>query len=290
MQDFSIVTDSSCDLPPRMAQQMGLTVLPLTFRLQGRDYQNWLDGREMSFEEFYLHIRQGEPCTTSAVNVERFTAGIEALLRRGQDVLCICFSSGLSNTYNAARMACASLAPRYPGRTLRVVDTLAASLGQGLLIWHAARLRGEGMDAGAVADWIEENKLHLCHWFTVDDLNYLRRGGRISGATALLGTMLNIKPVLHMDNAGHLVSVGKARGRRRALDALVSHMAQTAIEPEKQMVFISHCDARQDAAYVAQAVREKLGVPQTVLNFVGPVIGAHAGPGTVALFFLGTER
>ncbi|WOC32159.1 MULTISPECIES: DegV family protein [Caproicibacterium] len=290
MSDFVILTDSSCDLPAELAQALHVTVLPLTFRLNGKEYKNLLDGSNLSFEEFYLHIRSGVPCTTNAVNVEDFKAAIELILQSGKDVLCVCFSSGLSATYNAAKIACEELAPQYPQRQLRAVDTLAASLGQGLLVYYAAQKQKKGESLQAVADWLEENKLHLCHWFTVDDLQHLKRGGRISSATALFGTMLGIKPVMHMDNDGHLVNVSKARGRRAALDALVDHMEQTALQPQQQVVFISHADSRADAEYVAQQIKERIGVKEVLINYVGPVIGAHAGPGTIALFFLGTER
>ncbi|QNO17949.1 DegV family protein [Caproicibacterium amylolyticum] len=290
MNDYVIITDSSCDLPAELAQALNITVLPLTFRLNNTDYKNLLDGSNMSFEEFYLHIRDGIPCTTNAVNVEDFKAAVEPVLRSGKDVLCICFSSGLSATWNAAKLACEDISAQYPQRTLRVVDTLAASLGEGLLVYYAAQKQKAGESLQEVTDWLEQNKLHLCHWFTVDDLQHLKRGGRISSATALFGTMLGIKPVMHMDNEGHLINVSKARGRRSALDALVDHMEQTAIDPKNQIVFISHADSRQDAEYVARQVKKRLNVKEVLINFVGPVIGAHAGPGTIALFFLGKER
>lgn len=290
MNDYVIITDSSCDLPAELAQALGIMVLPLTFRLNGTDYKNVLDGSNLSFEEFYLHIRNGVSCTTNAVNVEDYKVAIEPILQSGKDVLCICFSSGLSATWNAAKVACEDLASKYPQRALRVVDTLAASLGQGLLVYYAAQKQKRGESLQTVTDWLEQNKLHLCHWFTVDDLQHLKRGGRINSATALFGTMLGIKPVMHMDNEGHLINVSKARGRRAALDALVDHMEQTAIDPQTQIVFISHADSRQDAEYVAKQVKKRLSVKEVVINFVGPVIGAHAGPGTIALFFLGNER
>lgn len=290
MSEYAIVTDSSCDLPAFLARDLQLTVLPLTFHLDGHDYQNLLDGSEMSFEEFYLHIREGKSCTTSGVNPEAFARAMEPLLQQGMDVLCVCFSSALSNTCDSARQACAELAPKYPERTLRVVDTLAASLGEGLLVYHAARQRQAGRTLAEVYNWLEAQKLHLCHWFTVEDLGYLRRGGRISGATAFFGTMLQIKPVLHMDNKGCLVNVSKARGRRASLDALVDRMADSAVHPQEQTVFISHGDCLPDAEYVANQVKKRLGVQDVRIGFVGPVIGAHSGPGTIALFFFGASR
>jgi DegV family protein with EDD domain len=290
MNNFVIATDSSCDLPAKMADELELTVLPLAFNLMGKEYHNYLDGRELSFQDFYKHIRDGESCTTSAVNMEAFASAMEPALQSGKDVLCIAFSSGLSNTFNAAKLACEELAPKYPERKVYAVDTLCASLGEGLLVYLAVMEKRKGKNIDEVRDWVEENKLHLCHWFTVEDLNHLKRGGRISAATALIGTMLNIKPVLHVDDAGHLINVGKARGRRTSLSALVDHMAETAINPASQIVFISHGDSQADADFVADQVKKRLGVKTVITNFVGPVIGSHSGPGTIALFFLGTKR
>jgi len=290
MNNFVIVTDSSCDLSAKMAEELELAVLPLSFNLKGKEYHNYLDGREISFENFYKQIREGETCTTSAVNVEAFASTFEPILQSGKDVLCIAFSSGLSNTYNAAKLACEELSPKYPERKVYAVDSLCASLGEGLLIYHAVQEKRAGKNIDEVRDWVEANKLHLCHWFTVEDLNHLKRGGRISAATALIGTMLNIKPVLHVDDAGFLINVGKTRGRRASLSALVDHMAETASYPASQMVFISHGDSQSDADFVAEEIKKRFGIQTVVTNFVGPVIGTHSGPGTIALFFLGTHR
>lgn len=290
MSDYVIVTDSCCDLPAKMAEELELTVLPLAFNLKGKEYRNYLDGREMSFKDFYQHIRNGESCTTSAVNVETFASEFERILQSGKDVLCVAFSSALSNTCNAAKLAAEEVAPKYPERKVLVVDSLCASLGQGLLIYYAVQEKRSGKSIDEVADWLEKNKLHLCHWFTVEDLNHLKRGGRISAATALIGTMLNIKPVLHVDDEGRLTNVGKARGRHASLTALVDHMVETAIDPSSQVVFISHGDSQEDADFVAKEVKKRLGVKKVITNYVGPVIGTHSGVGTVALFFLGTHR
>ncbi|MBE6822105.1 DegV family protein [Caproiciproducens sp. LBM24188] len=290
MNDYVIITDSSCDLPEEMARELELTVLPLAFNLSGKQYYNYLDGRDLSFAEFYSKIRSGESCTTSAVNIEAFSSAMRPILESGRDVLCLAFSSGLSNTYNAAKLACEEMAALYPERKVFAVDTLCASLGEGLLVYLAAQEKRKGKSIEEVRDWAEETKLHLCHWFTVDDLNHLKRGGRISGATALIGTMLNIKPVLHVDNEGHLINMGKVRGRRASLSALVDHMEETATDPASQTVFISHGDAQEDAEFVAEEVRRRFGVKNILINYVGPVIGAHSGPGTIALFYLGTNR
>ena len=290
MSEYVIVTDSSSDLPQELADQMGLEVLPLSVEMGGKRYHNYLDGREIAPEDFYARLRAGEPAVTAAVNVGEFSDGIEPLLQAGKDVLVLAFSSGLSATYNSAAIAAEDLKQRYPDRKIYVVDTLCASMGQGLLVWLAAQEKAKGKSMEEVRDFAEQTKSHLCHWFTVDDLNHLKRGGRISGATALVGTMLSIKPVLHVDDAGHLINMGKARGRQASLKALVDKMEETAINPQEQTVFISHGDCLQDAQTVADMVKPSMGVKYVVISYVCPVIGAHSGPGTLALSFLGSHR
>ncbi|HIY15913.1 MAG TPA: DegV family protein [Candidatus Intestinimonas stercorigallinarum] len=288
MSEFVIVTDSSADLPAGLVRELGVEVLPLSFTIQGNTYRNYPDDREMDPAVFYKMLRDGEAATTSAVNVAEYTALLEPLLQAGKDVLVLAFSSGLSTTYQSSVIAVNELSEQYPDRKLFTVDTLSASLGQGLLVWHAVQEQKRGQSIEAVRDWVEENKLRLCHWFTVDDLHFLKRGGRISAATAVVGTMLSIKPVLHVDDEGHLISMGKARGRGASLTALVDHMEETATDVDT--VFISHGDCLSDAQKVADDVRERFGTKDIVINNVGPVIGAHSGPGTLALFFLGTKR
>jgi DegV family protein with EDD domain len=289
MNQFAILTDSGADLPQAMVEELDVAVVPLRYTIQGQERLDWPDHREMDPHVFYDLLRQGERATTAALNVHDYLEHLTPLLQAGQDVLVLVFSSGLSTTYQSCVLAAEELREQYPDRKLLVVDTLCASMGQGLLVWHAAQLRAQGKTIEEVRDWVEENKLHLCHWFTVDDLNHLKRGGRVSAATALVGTMLSIKPVLHVDDEGHLVSMGKARGRAASLKALVDKMAQTAIEPEKQTIFISHSDCEEDARKLAELVRERFGV-EAVIGEIGPVIGAHSGPGTLALYFLGKER
>ena len=288
MSDFVIVTDSSADLPADLVRELGVEVLPLSFTIQGKTYRNYPDGREMAPGAFYQLLRSGGMATTSAVNVADYTAALEPLLQEGKDVLLLVFSSGLSATYQSSVIAVEELREKYPDRKLFTVDTLCASLGQGLLVWHAVEQKRKGASIEAVRDWVEENKLHLCHWFTVDDLHFLKRGGRISAATAVVGSMLSIKPVLHVDDEGHLINVGKARGRAASLTALVDKMEETAIDVDT--VFISHGDCLADAEKVKAMVEERFGTQKVVINHIGPVIGAHSGPGTLALFFLGTQR
>lgn len=290
MASYVIVTDSSADLSAQMAEEAGVQVLPLRFTVEGKTYYNWPDNRGMDPKVFYRMLREGEVATTAAVNISQYLDMLEPILQSGTDVLVLSFSSGLSATYDSSRLAAEELREKYPQRKIFAVDTLCASLGQGLLVWHAAQLKDQGKSIEEVRDWVEENKLHLCHQFTVDDLHFLKRGGRISATTAVVGTMLKIKPVLHVDDGGKLVNIGKARGRKASLKALVDRMEETAIDPAGQTVFISHGDCMEDAEYVAGLVKERMGVQDVRINYVGPVIGAHSGPGTLALFHLGSRR
>ena len=289
-KEYVIMTDSSCDLPQELADQLGLEVLPLEVMADGKNYRNWLDGREIGFKEFYKLAREGKELKTSAVNTAAFEEKMEKLLKEGKDILYIGFSAGLSTTYNSGESAARELREKYPDRKIYTVDTLAASLGQGMITYYAAKKKEEGATIEEVRDFVESEKLHMCHWFTVDDLNYLKRGGRISATTAVVGSMLQIKPVLHVDDEGHLINIGKARGRQSSLKALVDKMEKTVTEAGKQTVFISHGDCLEDAEAVAQMVRERFGTQDIRINYVGPVIGAHSGPGTLALFYLGTQR
>ncbi|MDY4398413.1 MAG: DegV family protein [Eubacteriales bacterium] len=289
-KEYVIMTDSSCDLSQELADQLGLEVLPLEVMADGKNYRNWLDGREIGFKEFYKLAREGKELKTSAVNTAAFEEKMEKLLKEGKDILYIGFSSGLSTTYNSGEAAARELREKYPDRKIYTVDTLAASLGQGMIIYYAAKKKEAGATIEEVRDFVENEKLHMCHWFTVDDLNYLKRGGRISAATAAVGTMLSIKPVMHMDNEGHLVAVGKARGRKAALCQLLDTMGELGEGLEGQTTFICHSDCMDDAQYVASQMKERFGVAQVNINWIGPVIGAHTGPGTIGIFFWGRER
>ena len=290
MSEYVLITDSSADLSQEMVQELGVTVLPLSFTIQGKTYRNYPDNREMDLPLFYDMLRAGELATTSAVNVAEYTQAVEPILQEKKDVLILAFSSGLSSTYQASVLAAEELREKYPDRKIYTVDTLCASMGQGLLVYLAVQEQRKGRSIEEVRDWAESTKLHLCHQFTVDDLHFLKRGGRISATTAVVGSMLQIKPVLHVDNEGRLINIGKARGRQASLKALVDKMEKTVTEEGKKTVFISHGDCRKDAVAVADMVRERFGTQDIRINYVGPVIGAHSGPGTLALFYLGTER
>ncbi|MDD7444099.1 MAG: DegV family protein [Clostridiales bacterium] len=289
-KEYVIMTDSSCDLSQELADQLGLEVLPLEVMADGKNYRNWLDGREIGFKEFYKLAREGKELKTSAVNTAAFEEKMEELLKEDRDILYIGFSTGLSTTYNSGEAAARELREKYPDRKIYTVDTLAASLGQGMITYYAAKKKEAGATIEEVRDFVENEKLHMCHWFTVDDLNYLKRGGRISAATAAVGTMLSIKPVMHMDNEGHLVAVGKARGRKAALCQLLDTMGELGEGLEGQTTFICHSDCMDDAQYVASQMKERFGVAQVNINWIGPVIGAHTGPGTIGIFFWGSER
>lgn len=288
MRDYVILTDSCCDLPAEMAAEMGLHVLPLSFMMEGREYFNYLDNHDIAPEEFYRRLRGGALGTTSAVNVAVFTETLTALVESGKDVLCIAFSSGLSTTYQSACIAAKEVMAAHEGARVLVCDSRAASLGQGLLVYLAAQEKRKGKGIEEVRDFVEERKGHIDHWFTVDDLNHLKRGGRVSAAAALLGTMLQMKPVLHVDDEGHLIPVSKVRGRKASVNALLEKMGELVEDPS--VVFISHGDCEADAQWLADAIRSKYKVDKLVINYVGPVIGNHSGPGTLALFFQGKHK
>ena len=290
MTDYKIITDSTTDLPVELVKELDLHIIPMLFTVNDKDYWNTPDEKYISSHDFYELLRSGKSATTTQINMEYFKEQVLPYLAKGLDILYLCFSSGLSSSYNSVLMAAEELREEFPDRKILIVDSLSASMGEGLLVYHTAMQKKQGMDIDSLAAWVEENRLHLAHWFTVDDLNHLKKGGRVSAAAALVGTMLNIKPVLHVDDEGHLIPVEKIRGRRKSLEALVSHMEKTAIDPKSQTVFVSHGDALEDAEFVANLVRERFGVETIYINPIGPVIGAHSGPGTVALFFLADKR
>ena len=290
MDDFVILTDSCCDMTARMAADLELEVLPLSLNMEDRVYHNYLDGREIGFQDFYARLRAGALATTSAISVGVFDEAMRKILDSGRDVLYLAFSSALSTTYQSAVIAADDLREAYPGRKIFVVDTLSASLGQGLLVYLCVQEKRKGKTIDQVHVFAEETKAKVCHWFTVDDLNHLKRGGRVSAAAALLGTMLSIKPVMHTDNEGRLTMVGKARGRKASLKALLDAIERLAIEPEKQTMFICHADCEEEAKQVAAEIQRRFATTDIRIHYIGPVIGSHTGPNTMGLFFVGTER
>ena len=288
MQDYVLFTDSTTDLSPALIEEMDAVVMPLSFTLNDKSYQNHPDGREMSMADFYTALRRGGMSTTSQLTMETLRKAFAPVLEQGKDVLYLVFSSGLSGTYQTACITAQDLMEEYPGRRVVCVDTLQASMGEGLLTFEAALLRKQGKSLDEVADYVRTQGQSSCAWFTVEDLMFLKRGGRVSGAAAVAGTLLGIKPVLHVDPEGKLIPMEKVRGRRASLDALVKHYKDGVLD-KTGTVFISHGDCLADAQYVADKIRA-IGAGRIELNMIGPVIGAHSGPGTVALFYRGTNR
>jgi len=286
---FEIVTDSSANLTDGIIDQYGIHIISLVFRIGQEEHFSYIKGEETRAKPFYERMRQGEVVTTSLINAQLCRNVFEAVLSQGKDVLFIGFSSALSGTYDVGAMMAEQLRVKYPERKIFAVDSLAASMGEGLLVLHAAQLREEGRNIDEVRQWLNENIPHLCHWFTVGDLQYLRRGGRISATSAIIGNILHIKPILHVDDEGRLTPVGRIMGRKESLLELVKKMGETCVRPEEQTVAITHGDCIEDAEFVEKLVRE-MHVKDVIVNYVDLVIGAHCGPGTIALFFLGTHR
>ncbi len=286
MSDFVIVTDSSCDVAEKALADWGVQCVQLDVLVDGAES---CKNNEIEPHAFYEELRGGKMARTSAANITTFKEAFEPFLQEGKDVLYLGFSSGLSTTYQSASIAAEELKEAYTDRVVLTVDTLAASLGQGLLVYLAVQQQEKGATIAEVAAYVQETLPHLAHWFTVDDLNFLKRGGRISGAVALVGTMLGIKPVLHMDDEGHLINMSKSRGRLAAITALADKYGETVTD-KTAPVFISHGDCLSDAQTLADILNEKYGVKVQMIDFVGPVIGAHSGPGTLALFFLASKR
>ena len=287
MASYKIITDSACDLSRKMLKELDVTAVPLQLLFKGENQPDTVE--DHAIRKFYAGMREGEVSKTSAVNPDAWAGVIEPVLAEGKDVLVLGFSSGLSTTYQSAVIAANELREKYPQRKIVTVDTLSAASGQGLLVWHACKKRDEGLSLEELAAWVEENKLHLCHWFTVDDLMYLKRGGRISAATAVMGAMLNIKPVLRVDDEGKLVSALKARGRKAAIKALADKLANCG-DYDNSTVFVCHADCIEDAKALEKMIQEQHPGTKVIIGNLGAVIGSHAGPGTLALFFMGEVR
>ena len=289
MSQFKLVTDTSADLPRKYLEQNDIEVMSLAYIIDGDTY-GW--DNPMDEHEFYEKMRKGSMPTTSQVNVGDAMEIFERLIRENDEILCVSFSSGLSGTYNSVALAAQNVCESHPGKKIRVVDSKAASLGQGLMVDYALKMQKEGKGLDETADFLEQNFGHFVHVFTVDDLNHLYRGGRVSRATAFVGTLANIKPILHVDDEGHLINIGKVRGRKKSLIELVNLMEQKIWDhvKENHTIFISHGDSPADAQFVADEVKKRFGIDSFLINYVGPTIGAHSGPGTIALFFYGDER
>lgn len=284
--EYVLITDSACDILQEKLQEWNVEVIKLPY-LFTDDGVEHLD-QDMPIKTFYDEMRGGRVAKTSSVNVNEFENRFRKLLDEGKDVLYLAFSSGLSVTCENGKKAAAALAEQYPDRKIRVVDSLCASAGQGLFVYIAKENRDAGMTIDENADEMEKDKLHLCHWFTVEDLKYLKRGGRISAATALLGTALNVKPVLHVDNEGHLIKIHQVHGRKKSIRKMAEMLGETALDGTP--IFISHGDCRDDAEMLARILKEEYNREVQLITGIGSVIGAHSGPGTLALFFRGKQR
>ena len=287
---YVIVTDSTADLTQTIVQDLGILVLPMEYILDGTVCHYAPTDDESDITAFYQALKGGKMAQTSQVSPMTYYAYFRPILERGQDILYIAFSSGLSATYETACQVIAELQKEFPQRRILAVDSLCASAGEGLLVYAAAQKQKQGLDMETLYQWLLQNRLHLCHWFTVDDLAFLKRGGRISASTAMVGDILQIKPVMHVDDAGHLVPVSKAHGRKKSLHALAQAMQKSCIPAENEVIFIGHGNSVEDATLLKKLIATSF--PQFFVQIVpiGPIIGAHAGPGVIALFFFGSPR
>ncbi|MGI6664998.1 MAG: DegV family protein [Christensenellaceae bacterium] len=288
--EYAILTDVTVDLPAELLKTLGIPALPMPFTIDGDNYIHYADFRDISPGDFYKKLREGATAATSQVTYASYMEYFTPVLEAGKDILFIAFSSALSGNYQGSVVAAKELMEKYPARKIITVDTLAASSGEGMLVYYAARKKEEGYSLEALATWLEENKLSMCHWFTVDDLGFLRRGGRISATSATIGSMLRIKPVMHVDNAGRLIPMQKVRGRKKALRRLCEFAAQTGVNIKEQTIFICQADARDEAEFLANMIKEATDVSEIIITDIGPIIGAHAGPGTISVFFFGKAR
>lgn len=287
MSDYVVTVNSTVDLPKEWLAERNVPVIPLKYTIDGETYE---DMAGLSSKEFFQKLRDGKMATTSQINPEEAREALEPFLKEGKDVLHLAFSSALSGTCNSMRIAAEELKEEYPERKIIVIDTLCACLGEGLLLYYVLKLKKEGKTIEEVEAWVEENKLHICHNVTVDDLNHLQRGGRISKTAAVFGTMVQIKPMIHMADDGSLQVVGKERGRKRSLNKIVDKAVEQSKGWEQDIVMITHGDCLEDAQYVAELVRSKMGIENILINNIGTVIGSHTGPGVVAVFCMGNKR
>ena len=290
MSAYKIITDACADMPAKLADELGIGVIPMTFNLGDQSYTHYPDEREFSSKDFFDRLRGGAMATTNQINQAVFTDVFESYLKDGTDVLYIGFSSALSGTFHNSVLVAQELAEKYPDRTIRTVDSLTATLGTALLAYTAVQKQNEGMGIEELSHWLLGERLLVSGWFTVDDLNFLKRGGRLSGTAALVGTMLGIKPVLRITEEGTLVPMEKVRGRKQSIHALLEHMEKNFRDTGDQVVFIVHGDSPDDAAFLKREIKSRYHIKRTIINSLGPVIGAHTGPGALAVFFMGKGR
>ena len=287
---FEIITDSSANLTDSLIEKYDLKIISLSYFIGEEEYLSYKEGVKTDYSEFYARIRKKEEARTSLANYEECMRVLRPIAESGRDILYIGFSSALSDTFQNVSNCMQELRTKHPDQKLLCVDSLSASMGEGLLVYHALELAQRGATIEETLEWVENHKMNICQWFTVDDLFFLKRGGRLSGAAALAGSLLEIKPILHIDEEGRLVMISKVKGRKKSLNALIEHMEETVVKIKPQKIFIAHGDCLEDAQYLADGIKEKLGLEDIEINYVDPVIGVHSGPGTIALFYYGKTR
>ena len=287
---FEIITDSSANLTDSLIEKYDLKIISLSYFIGEEEYLSYKEGVKTDYSEFYARIRKKEEARTSLANYEECMRVLRPIAESGRDILYIGFSSALSGTFQNVSNCMQELRTKHPDQKMLCVDSLSASMGEGLLVYHALELAQRGATIEETLEWVENHKMNICQWFTVDDLFFLKRGGRLSGAAALAGSLLEIKPILHIDEEGRLVMVSKVKGRKKSLNALVKHMEETVVKIKPQKIFIAHGDCLEDAQYLADGIKAKLGLEDIEINYVDPVIGVHSGPGTIALFYYGKTR
>ncbi len=290
MRNYKIITDSTCDLPSTVIRELDVHVIPMEYILDEVSHFQDIEDEGEKTASFYGSLREGKVSSTSMINTARFIGVFEPYLKAGQDILHISFSSALSGSYNASRMAAEELKELYPERKILVLDSIAASIGQGLLVYHAALKKRQGLTHEELYVWLEENKKQICHWFTVEDLMHLKRGGRISALSANIGTALNIKPILSVNMEGKLVNLGKVMGRKKSLSELIIKMKTSIETPENQVVIIGHGDSLKDAEFLSSKLKNELHVKEVIMTQIGPIIGSHTGPGMIGLTFIGDRE
>lgn len=290
MQDYVIITDSTADLPLEIIEKLNIYVIPMKFDMGDKNYTHYPDEREIKIHDFYDRLKKGETSVTTQINYFTYKEYFSTFLKDGKDILYVAFSSGLSGTCNNSQLVIEELEEEYPERKIISIDSLSASIGEGLLVYNAAMKRQEGMTIEELCQWIEQNRNSICHWFTVEDLHHLKRGGRISSVEAIIGTTLKIKPVLSVDNEGKLVNISKARGDKKSLEAILDRMIRDGSNLQEQTIIIGHGDSLERAEYFANLIKEKELVNDIIISTIGPIIGTHTGEGMIGLVFMGNKN
>ncbi|MCQ4021612.1 MULTISPECIES: DegV family protein [unclassified Ruminococcus] len=290
MSEYALFSDSTLDLTAELCEKYDITVIPMTVTLGGIAYKYNVDEKELSCTEFYEKLKGGAACSTSQINYKDFKDSFEPVLKEGKDILYICFTSGMSSTFGTCNIAINDLKEKYPDRKIIVIDSLSASIGEGVLVLNAAKMRQNGTDIDTLAKWVEDNRLKACHWFVVDDLDQLKRGGRISPTAAAFGKALGIRPLISVDLNGKLVPIAKIRGQQKVYSEIVSRLISDGVNATEQTVVIGHANCPEKAEELKKILKEKKLVKHVVIAKVGPIIGAHVGNGMVALAFMGKRN